>query len=83
MAIKANGTAILGLGDLGALESLANEPYLDIDPDKAISFGREYFIPKPSDFRLLGTIAPAVERAAIESGVTKLVIDDFGTYAND
>ena len=61
-----------------ALASLAKEPYMNID-----SFGRDYFIPKPSDFRLMRTISPAVAKAAIESGVANQVINDFGAYAKD
>ena len=39
-----------------------------------LSFGKEYIIPKPMDPRLLGTVATAVAKAAIASGVaTKLV----------
>jgi malate dehydrogenase (oxaloacetate-decarboxylating)(NADP+) len=36
-----------------------------------LSFGREYIIPKPLDPRLLVTVAPAVAKAAIESGVAR------------
>ncbi len=57
-----------------ALASLAKE---------SSSFGRDYFIPEPSDTRLMRTIAPAVAKAAIKSGVAKQTIDDFGAYAND
>ena len=39
-----------------------------------ISFGREYIIPKPLDPRLLTTVAPAVAKAAIESGVARKTI---------
>ena len=66
-----------------ALASLAKEPYLSLDPDKSLSFGRDYFIPKPSDFRLMRTIVPAVAKAAMESGVAKHHITDFGTYAKE
>jgi malate dehydrogenase (oxaloacetate-decarboxylating)(NADP+) len=66
-----------------ALASLAKEPYLSIDPGKNLSFGRDYFIPKTSDYRLIKTITPAVAKAAIESGVAKLTIDDFGVYAKE
>lgn len=36
-----------------------------------IVFGREYIIPKPIDYRLITTVAPAVAKAAIESGVAR------------
>jgi malate dehydrogenase (oxaloacetate-decarboxylating)(NADP+) len=48
-----------------------------------ISFGTNYIIPKPVDPRLLSTIAPAVARAAMESGVAQLPITDWDAYAAD
>lgn len=47
---------------------------------KKISFGREYIIPKPLDPRLLTTVAPAVAKAAIESGVAANIITDWEAY---
>ena len=46
-----------------------------------LTFGRGYFIPKPLDPRLLRTVAPAVARAAIESGVARQPVDDWEAYA--
>lgn len=46
----------------------------------SLTFGREYFIPKPVDPRLLTTVAPAVAKAAIETGVAKFHIDDWDAY---
>ncbi|MDP4208653.1 MAG: NADP-dependent malic enzyme [Bacteroidota bacterium] len=46
-----------------------------------LSFGREYIIPKPLDPRLLETVAPAVAKAAIESGVARKTIEDWDAYA--
>jgi malate dehydrogenase (oxaloacetate-decarboxylating)(NADP+) len=43
-------------------------------------FGPEYIIPKPFDPRLILEIAPAVARAAMESGVARHAIADFGAY---
>ncbi len=43
-------------------------------------FGPEYIIPKPFDPRLILEIAPAVARAAMESGVAKRPIVDFQAY---
>ncbi len=48
--------------------------------EKAISFGPTYIIPKPLDPRLLETVAPAVARAAIESGVAQKPFDDWDEY---
>jgi len=46
-----------------------------------ITFGPAYIIPKPLDPRLLSTIAPAVARAAIESGVAQTTITNWKAYA--
>ncbi|MDR3529174.1 MAG: NADP-dependent malic enzyme [Rhodopila sp.] len=46
-------------------------------------FGAEYIIPKPFDPRLILEIAPAVARAAIESGVALRPITDFQAYQRD
>lgn len=48
--------------------------------DNKITFGKFYLIPKPLDPRLITTIAPAVARAAMESGVAKVVITDWEAY---
>lgn len=45
-----------------------------------LSFGPEYILPKPNDKRLLYTVAPAVARAAAESGVAKNPIEDWDKY---
>lgn len=45
-----------------------------------ISFGPDYIIPKPLDPRLLTVVAPAVARAAIESGVARKEITDWHAY---
>ncbi len=59
-----------------ALSELAHEPVpaavlaaCELD---ALSFGPDYIIPKPVDARLLTRIAPAVARAAVDSGVARL-----------
>ena len=48
--------------------------------DPKMAFGKTYIIPKPSDPRLLYTVAPAVAKAAIESGVAKKTITDWDAY---
>jgi len=45
-----------------------------------VKFGPDYLIPKPFDPRLIVNIAPAVARAAMESGVATRPITDFGAY---
>jgi malate dehydrogenase (oxaloacetate-decarboxylating)(NADP+) len=46
-------------------------------------FGPDYIIPKPFDPRLILEIAPAVARAAIESGVARRPMSDFQAYQRD
>ncbi|MFC6767009.1 NADP-dependent malic enzyme [Natrinema soli] len=43
--------------------------------DRALQFGPDYIIPKPLDARVLFEVAPAVARAAIESGAARVEID--------
>ena len=45
-----------------------------------LRFGPEYLIPKPFDLRLILEIAPAVARAAMDSGVATRPIEDFDAY---
>ncbi len=48
--------------------------------ERMFSFGPEYIIPKPFDPRALLRVAPAVARAAMESGVARHPIEDFEAY---
>ncbi|WP_404380627.1 NADP-dependent malic enzyme [Caenispirillum salinarum] len=45
-----------------------------------LRFGRDYILPKPFDPRLILEIAPAVARAAMETGVATRPIEDFRAY---
>ena len=45
-----------------------------------IAFGKGYIIPKPLDYRLITSVAPAVAKAAMESGVAKHPIKDWSKY---
>ncbi|MCF1750734.1 NADP-dependent malic enzyme [Mariniradius sediminis] len=67
-----------------AIAALAKETVPDIVNraygDNKITFGKTYLIPKPLDPRLITTIAPAVAKAAMESGVAKTVITDWEAY---
>jgi len=47
---------------------------------KSLEFGRDYIIPKPLDPRLISTVAPAVAKAAIDSGVAKYPVTDWEAY---
>ena len=48
--------------------------------DAPLKFGPDYIIPKPFDPRLIVAIAPAVARAAMDSGVATRPIEDFDVY---
>ena len=48
--------------------------------EKNIQFGREYIIPKPLDPRLITTVAPAVAKAAMDTGVARKEITDWNAY---
>jgi malate dehydrogenase (oxaloacetate-decarboxylating)(NADP+) len=75
------------LAAVKALAELAQSPVPDIVNlaynAQTISFGPSYIIPKPLDPRLLATVAPAVARAAIESGVAQSPITDWEAYVNE
>jgi malate dehydrogenase (oxaloacetate-decarboxylating)(NADP+) len=45
-----------------------------------LTFGADYLIPKPFDPRLIGVVASAVAKAAMDSGVAMRAIDDFAAY---
>jgi malate dehydrogenase (oxaloacetate-decarboxylating)(NADP+) len=68
-----------------ALASLAKEEVPD-DVKRAygnenFSFGKNYLIPKPFDKRVLTRVSPAVAKAAMDSGVARVRIEDMGAYA--
>jgi malate dehydrogenase (oxaloacetate-decarboxylating)(NADP+) len=75
------------LAAVKALADLAKTPVPDIVNlaygEKNITFGPAYIIPKPLDPRLLATVAPAVAKAAMESGVAKHPIANWDAYVND
>ncbi len=75
------------LAAVRALAELAKSPVPDIVNmaygEKNIFFGPDYIIPKPLDPRLLATVAPAVAKAAIESGVAQHTIPDWDAYTNE
>lgn len=71
--------AVKALSEL-AKEQVPNEVKLAYG-NEDFEFGREYLIPKPFDTRALTRVAPAVAKAAIDSGVAELEITDFTEYA--
>ncbi|MBC7372248.1 MAG: NADP-dependent malic enzyme [Bdellovibrionaceae bacterium] len=72
------------LAAVNALAMLAREDVPDRVSDsyggQNFKFGREYLIPKPFDPRVLLKVAPAVAKAAMESGVAQKMITDWGAY---
>jgi malate dehydrogenase (oxaloacetate-decarboxylating)(NADP+) len=72
-------SAVRSLADLAksAVPDIVNMAY----NQQNMSFGPEYIIPKPLDPRLLATVAPAVAKAAIESGVAQKTITNWDAYA--
>ena len=72
------------LAAVKAIAKLAKEPVPDVVNEaydaKIITFGRTQIIPKPLDPRLIYWVAPAVAKAAIESGVAKEPIKDWKKY---
>lgn len=72
------------LAAVHAIASLAKETVPDevseAYGEKSITFGRDQIIPKPLDPRLIYYVAPAVARAAMESGVARKPIEDWDAY---
>jgi len=72
------------LGAVRALAELAKKPVPDIVNlaygEANLVYGRNYIIPKPVDPRLLTTVAPAVAKAAMDTGVAKSPIEDWDAY---
>jgi malate dehydrogenase (oxaloacetate-decarboxylating)(NADP+) len=70
-----------------AIANLARQPVPEIVNlaynKKNIQFGRDYIIPKPLDPRLISTVAPAVARAAIDSGVARMKIENWDAYEEE
>ena len=71
-----------------SLAALAKEPFLPemaeaykIADPSSVKFGTEYVLPKALDPRILTTMAPAVAKAAMDSGVAKKPITDFEASA--
>jgi malate dehydrogenase (oxaloacetate-decarboxylating)(NADP+) len=69
---------VKAIADLAVAES--SDVVRDAYGGEALNFGPEYLIPKPFDPRLILEIAPAVAKAAMDSGVATRPIDDLDTY---
>ena len=72
--------AVRALADLAMAEQ--SEVVTAAYGGQSLKFGPEYLIPKPFDPRLIERIAPAVARAAMDSGVATRPITDFEAYNN-
>lgn len=88
-ALDVRATAIneeMKLAAVRAIADLALEPVPEVVMmaynDYDLAFGREYIIPKPMDPRLLTAVAPAVAKAAMDSGVARHPITDWEDYKN-
>ena len=86
-ALDVHATAIneeMKLAAVHAIADLAKQPVPDVVNDvykvNNLTFGRQYFIPKPVDPRLITEVSAAVAKAAIESGVARKTIEDWDEY---
>jgi malate dehydrogenase (oxaloacetate-decarboxylating)(NADP+) len=83
-ALDVGATAIneeMKLAAVKAIAKLAHDPGLEVSPSgQPAVYGPNHIIPNPFDQRLILRIAPAVARAAMESGVAKRPITDFDAY---
>ncbi len=86
-ALDAGATTIteeMKLAAVKAIAELAQAETSDVVAmaygGESVRFGTDYLIPKPFDPRLIVKIAPAVAKAAMDSGVATLPIADFDAY---
>ena len=86
-ALDVHATAIneeMKLAAVHAIADLAKQPVPDVVNDvykvNNLTFGRQYFIPKPVDPRLITEVSAAVAKAAIESGVARKTVGDWDGY---
>ena len=88
-ALDTRATAIneeMKLAAVRAIAGLAKKPVPDVVNEayhvNNLSFGPEYFIPKPVDPRLITEVSMAVAKAAMDSGVARKQITDWEGYKN-
>lgn len=86
-ALDVRATTINEAMKLAAVKALASlaketipEEVIEAYGEKNLLFGRDQIIPKPLDPRLIYYVAPAVAKAAMESGVAKRPIEDWDAY---
>ncbi|MEM9051543.1 MAG: phosphate acyltransferase, partial [Bacteroidota bacterium] len=72
------------LAAVRAIADLAREPVPEVVNlaynQRDLAFGKEYIIPKPFDPRLIAKLAPAIAKAAIDTGVAQYPITDWKAY---
>ena len=86
-ALDVHATAIneeMKIAAVYAIADLAKQPVPDVVNDiykvNNLTFGRNYFIPKPVDPRLITEVSAAVAKAAMQSGVARKEITDWDEY---
>ncbi len=89
-ALDVRATSIneeMKLAAVRAIADLAKQPVPEVVNEayheKNIVFGKDFIIPKPLDPRLITIVAPAVAKAAIESGVAQLTIENWEVYTEN
>lgn len=89
-ALDVRATCINEEMKLAAVKAIANlaketipEEVIEAYGEKHIAFGRDQIIPKPLDPRLIYYVAPAVAKAAIDSGVAQNPITDWEAYETE
>ena len=86
-ALDVRATGINEAMKLAAVHAIANLTKESVPEEvnmaygsKNLSFGKHFIIPKPLDPRLLTAVAPAVAKAAMESGIAEAKIEDWDEY---
>ncbi|MCK0137951.1 NADP-dependent malic enzyme [Aliiroseovarius sp. F47248L] len=86
-ALDVGATEINDAMQLGCIEGIAALARATTSAEAAaaykgeqLSFGEDYLIPKPFDPRLMGVVASAVAKAAMDSGVATRPVDDIAAY---
>ncbi|MGE8607323.1 MAG: NADP-dependent malic enzyme, partial [Acinetobacter baumannii] len=83
-ALDVGATTINEDMKIACVHAIARMAHVEADAatygEKSASFGRDYLIPRPLDQRLILEIAPAVAKAAMDSGVATRPIEDFSAY---
>ena len=67
--------AVMALVEVARLGEEIPRAVRDAYPDDVFDFGRDYIVPKPFDPRVLIYVAPAVAKAAMDSGVARTKVD--------